>query len=466
MLQGYKRKRGGPSASSCMLLMTVAVSGSSQLVSGFHQQSASSSHFSAASRSPLHPRAPRFSRTNNHQGSRLSMSSPAGQGLAQAAAGVTVRLDQPLMSTPHQLFTATGSTAASSSSTAAKAGRSAAAAAASKFSFGKLLKALGDSKIAKLAAVTFCLTLVVSLSLRVLLGSDTVSSRLTKFAKMVKGRTERIVDRYRPTPASTPMPFEDENEGWGICSLKARKRLGKTQFLQFDFELPKPEYTLPLDLGQQISLCCLDNDGNVARGSFFPFYKENSETPGSFSILAPNIEGVDSEESIFRMGLENANFIRVIKEELKVGDEIALTPGDHRLSYKGQYLPVTDMVYIAYGTGIVPVLEQIRSVLPSGASSVSSVTVVWVNESARDFDVLADMLEKEYFKYSEKLAVSCIVGHVKETPDFAANDEINSAIPDFTQGSMAVLAGPTDVIDKATFYLEDRGYPLDTICTL
>eukprot|EP00522_Entomoneis_paludosa_P004357 CAMPEP_0172471514 /NCGR_PEP_ID=MMETSP1065-20121228/67856_1 /TAXON_ID=265537 /ORGANISM="Amphiprora paludosa, Strain CCMP125" /LENGTH=399 /DNA_ID=CAMNT_0013229617 /DNA_START=91 /DNA_END=1290 /DNA_ORIENTATION=- len=381
-------------------------------------------------------------------------SSAAASG-ANFMSGVTVSLDQPLMPPTNVLFTGSSGTAAAAAATRKPL----------KEVLWQALQAMAQSNVLKVAVATFGMALIFSLSLRFLLGSS-ASSKMAQFSKLLQGRLERWSEKWRPSPVSEPMPFEDENEGWGVCTLRARKRLGKTQFMQFDFELPQPEYTVPLDLGQQVSLCCLDNDGNVARGNFFPFTKESPAKPGSFSILAPNIDDSSSEETIFRIGLENANFVRVIKNELKIGDEVALTPGSHRLSYKGQYLPVTDMVYVAYGTGIVPVLDQIRSVLPSGASSVSSVTVVWINDSTQDFDVVAELLEKEYFKYSEKLAVSCIVGKVQDTPDFSANDEINTAIPDFLQGTMAVLAGPKQIIEKATFYLEDRGYPADTICTL
>mmetsp|Transcript_15583 Transcript_15583/g.20301 ORF Transcript_15583/g.20301 Transcript_15583/m.20301 type:complete len:492 (+) Transcript_15583:265-1740(+) len=491
-MQGYKRRRGVPAtaaaaASSCLLLLSVATKTGPQVVSGFQQYQQQPTalrkhfkHLKQRDHDQKHaiksfPVARSWSETSrSRSSSRLHMSSAAAAAgtidAAAAAAGVTVRLDQPLMPT-HHLFTAAAGT---TPSTAAATGATVVGKAVSKVSktpvqevLRNALAAVWESKIAKMALATFCLALVFSLSLRLMLGSSQVSDRLAKFFKLIKGRLERMTERYKPVTKGIPMPFEDENDGWGVCALKARKRLGKTNFMQFDFELPQPEYTVPLDLGQQLSLCCLDNDGNVARGSFFPFYKDVTNRPGSFSILAPNIDGMESsEQSIFRMGLENANFIRVMKHELKIGDEVALTLGDHRLSYKGQYLPVTDMVYIAYGTGIVPVLDQVRSVLPSGASSVSSVTVVWINETTRDFDVLAELLEKEYFKYSEKLAVSCIVGNVEDTPDFSSNDEINTAIPDFRQGTMAVLAGPSEILNKASFYLEDRGYPLDTICIL
>lgn len=153
---------------------------------------------------------------------------------------------------------------------------------------------------------------------------------------------------------------------------------------------------------------------------------------------------------------------------MKVGDEVALRPGGNRLEYRGQYLPVTDMLYVACGTGIVPVMDQVRAVLPNdSSSSVKSVTVVWINESTRDFDVTADQLEKEYFKYSNKLAVSCIVDDLsKSETAMEDNVEIYEAVPEFKPGTMAVLSGPVAIMDKAADYLVERGYPADCICIL
>jgi len=145
-----------------------------------------------------------------------------------------------------------------------------------------------------------------------------------------------------------------------------------------------------------------------------------------------------------------------------------LKPGNNRLEYRGQYLPVTDMVYVACGTGIVPVMDQVRMVLPSSSSSsVESVTVVWVNESTRDFDITAEQLEKEYHKYSTKLAVSCIVDDLTRGESaLKDNSEIYEAVPDFIPGTMAVLSGPVAIMKQAVAYLEGRGYPLDCICIL
>lgn len=154
-----------------------------------------------------------------------------------------------------------------------------------------------------------------------------------------------------------------------------------------------------------------------------------------------------------------------MKQELKVGDEVAVQPGPRKLAYRGQYLPVTEMVYFAVGVGIVPVLEQVRAVLPSGSSSVDNVSVIWVNEDTKDFDVTSEQLEKEYFKYDTKLAVSCIVEKLR-TNDIETNQEITAAIPDFRPGVMVVVAGPEQVAEKARAYLIQQGYPEDCICKL
>lgn len=148
-----------------------------------------------------------------------------------------------------------------------------------------------------------------------------------------------------------------------------------------------------------------------------------------------------------------------------MGDEVAVQPGPRKLSYKGQYLPVTEMIYIACGVGIVPVIEQVRAVLPSGSSSVESVSVIWVNEDTKDFDVTSEQLEKEYFKYSTKLAVSCIVENLRRN-SIENNEEITGAIPPFRPGVMAVVASPRQISGKARDYLIKKGYPEDCICQL
>lgn len=316
------------------------------------------------------------------------------------------------------------------------------------------LSLLSDKPV-RIAIAVFLMTFVFSSTLR-------TTGGVGRTLKILVGNVRRLLDRFQRGDRGVPMSFDTSvNEGWGVCTLRSKRRLGKTNFMEYEFELPDTDYVLPLDLGQQISLMCLDGDGDVATGDFFPYQPDVKQRTGKFSVLIPS---GSHESNIASIGVNAANFVRVMMQDIQVGDEIALRPGISRLSYKGQYLPVTDMMYVACGSGIVPVLDQVRAVLPSGSSSVESVTVLWINEETRDFDVVAEILEQEYYKYSSKLAVSCVVDSLKN--DFGENPEVKEAVHDFRPGTMAVLAGPMEQMRKATTYLEKRGYPRDTICVL
>jgi NAD(P)H-flavin reductase len=319
----------------------------------------------------------------------------------------------------------------------------------------------------KAAAATIITSLVLLLVLRGS-SSGSLADSLRRMAIIVREKVaaavEAVVGSGVSSPKGTPMYFDAKaNEGWGVCTLVAKRRLGKTAFAQYDFDLPDPDTYIDLELGQQISLCCLDNDSNVVKGDFFPYQPERRSQPGRFSILVPNPPNPDDTRLL--VGSETARFVNTLKKDMKVGDEIAVKPGSRKLDYKGQFLPVTDMVYVAHGAGIVPVLEQVRTVLPAGSSTVKSVSVAWINDETRDFDVNADLLEREYYRYRKKMAVSCIV---EDLAGSAMRDsvEINAAVPSFQPGTMAVVAGPEAFADKTVDYLRERGYPRDTICVL
>lgn len=129
------------------------------------------------------------------------------------------------------------------------------------------------------------------------------------------------------------------------------------------------------------------------------------------------------------------------------------------------------MIYVASGMGIVPILHQIKAVLPKGSSSVKMVTVIWINGNTNDFDFAFKQLEEEYFKYSTKLEVSCIVDSVVDSERvspslFKSNLEIEDAIPIFRPGTMAVVSGPQRFVQSASAYLQQKDYPEDCLCLL
>ncbi|EEC48993.1 predicted protein [Phaeodactylum tricornutum CCAP 1055/1] len=427
MKEGPRRRR----RQSVEILYLSLVAGSSA-VSAFQPLHAQSRTYPRRTSLPGPPRK----RTSSVE---VQMSSP---GVRVPRASVRVAIDQPLIS---DTFFTKGAAAKATART------------------GILQTVTGA--LSAISLRTVLTTVFVALLATILVrSSSSIAETLGKTFRLVSGRVQRVWERFQRVDEGIPMPFDEKaNDGWGICTLKSKERLGKSNFMQYTFDLPEPDYVLPLDLGQQISMMCLDDDGDVAQGDFFSYNLSASPKPGSFTILFPT---GSHEENTCSIGSSGANFLRALKQDVKVGDEIALKPGPIKLSYRGQYLPVTGMVYIACGTGIVPVLDQVRAVLPADSSSVTSVSVVWINEEAKDFDVTAELLEKEYYKYSKKLAVSCVVDNTMQRQSLGDNTEVHAAVPDFTQGTMAVIAGPSDMAKKAIAFLENRGYPRDTICVL
>jgi hypothetical protein len=337
---------------------------------------------------------------------------------------------------------------------------------------GAMKRANFPGKIATIATICLVLFFINWASKSENVAGDDLLQKIFHVYKLARGKITRIVeetiDNVKPTKEYTPMPFDEVDGGWGTCTLSETERHGSTSFLQFTFDLPSQDYVLPLELGQTISLCCLDDNDTVIQAEFFPFQLHRSIQPGTFSILVP-----DPESSLTSSILRDDEFLerqivfaRVI-QGLKVGDEVALQPGSHRLYYEGPPVPVTNIVYVAVGTGIVPVLDQLRTVLPnSSLTSVQSATVVWINTEPDDFDIIADVLEKEYYKYSRKLSVSCFANDLM-TP-LSENEDFNNApISSFQAGTIAVLSGPSQTISKAASFLkEQRGFPGDCICVL
>lgn len=186
----------------------------------------------------------------------------------------------------------------------------------------KALIALLKSEIFRTTLVVFTLFFVASIIAKSInnsraegdTSSKNLASSISAFFGSIKSffsaRVGKVRDRFKSEPVEEgiPMPFDysSDNDGWGVCSLRAKRRLGKSSFVQYEFDLPEPDYVLPLELGQQISLCCLDDDNNVAKGDFYPYSAESSPSLGTFSILAPNRTPKENE---FAIGDDAANFV-------------------------------------------------------------------------------------------------------------------------------------------------------------
>ena len=159
------------------------------------------------------------------------------------------------------------------------------------------------SDISKAAFIAF----VIVSALTIIVRSGSLLRALGSFLAFFKGAGLRIVDQLKPKKDGVPMTFaDDENDGWGVCTLRSKRKLGKTSFVQYEFDLPKSNHVLPLKLGQQCELCCLDNKGNVAKGDFYVYHSAVNTILGRFSIVAPNKSSMENE---YDVGPEAANFV-------------------------------------------------------------------------------------------------------------------------------------------------------------
>lgn len=151
-------------------------------------------------------------------------------------------------------------------------------------------------------------------------------------------------------------------------------------------------------------------------------------------------------------------------DHLALGDEVAIRPGYRTLKYVGEYTPITDVVMIAGGgLGIIPMLQLITGLLPARESSVTSASVVWLNENPADFSLYPD-LEELYYKYNRKLDVSCIIERDLYGHQLTSNRQLMEVIQDFQPGTLVAISGPDYFVSKVRDYLvRQRGYPVDCL---
>ncbi len=134
---------------------------------------------------------------------------------------------------------------------------------------------------------------------------------LNKLYKMALGKAKLFLERFQTPTEGVPMEFDPVvSDGWGVCRLTSKTKVGRSNFIQYDFSLPKTDNVLNLALGQQLSMCCLDKKDSVAKGDFYIFSDRNQL--GSFSILAPDIKEnspLQNKDAEIEVGKEGANFV-------------------------------------------------------------------------------------------------------------------------------------------------------------
>ena len=171
----------------------------------------------------------------------------------------------------------------------------------------------------KTAVLAFFLALTLSLFARspASITSQSMNQNIKDNFKLAKGKVIRFMSMFKSIfgvftskrTQGTPLVFDKDDDGqggWGVASLLSKKKLGETSYVQYDFQLPLPENTLPLALGQQLDLCCLSNDNQVTKGAFYLF--SDRDKKGSFSIVSPQCNE-NENKAMIELGTESGNFV-------------------------------------------------------------------------------------------------------------------------------------------------------------
>jgi hypothetical protein len=155
----------------------------------------------------------------------------------------------------------------------------------------KLALAVLVSDVFKTACVAFLIAFIITFatksSKQMQKSFRSFVNALNHMSRLARGKVKRFAERFQTETKGIPMVFEGTGEeGWGVCTLASTKSLGRSQFTEYEFKLPKEDYILQLALGQQVTLCCLDSADNVAKRNYFVYSSESRKPKGKFSVIA------------------------------------------------------------------------------------------------------------------------------------------------------------------------------------
>ena len=170
------------------------------------------------------------------------------------------------------------------------------------------------SDVFKTAIVAFLIAAGVTLLSKCLTGGA-VNGVFSKISTTLKKFTSVITksSRAKPVDRPVPMPFEGDG-GWGKCTIRSKRKVGTSPFTVYEFALPKPEYNIPLALGQQVDFCCLSSDDDICMGSFYPYEVGNesgSVQRGVLKVVVPDSDSV--EKNAAQVGMGNSKFVSVTR---------------------------------------------------------------------------------------------------------------------------------------------------------
>ncbi|KAJ1462168.1 hypothetical protein M885DRAFT_553912 [Pelagophyceae sp. CCMP2097] len=229
-----------------------------------------------------------------------------------------------------------------------------------------------------------------------------------------------------------------------------------------------PGAALPLDLGQELEVAVLDEKNRMVRASF-PLASSRFE-PGFVEICAPAASRRDARVAVGGLAPSQRAVVDAL-DARGVGGDVAVKPGKRMFEYEGRFVPITSLQCFVEDLGALPVIQLLKESLPRGRSTVATAQVFWVNESEDDF-ALYNALEALYYKFSNKMEISCIVDDRVHEDDsvngiFARNPELDEVVEPWMPGKLAVVAGPAKFATQVSAHLTtNMGYPAECVIRL
>ncbi len=202
--------------------------------------------------------------------------------------------------------------------------------------------------------------------------------------------------------------------------------------------------------------------------SFFDFL------PGQFVSLKKEINGEDirrsyslctapfeNEFSVIVKKVQDGIFSTYANEELQVGEEIELMPPEGRFSAKTDPTQRRNYVFVAAGSGITPVISNIKAVLQE--EPYSHIILLYGNTSTRDI-IFKEELEGLKNKYFQRITIHYFLSREAiESPLHSGriNAEkckiLGRINPLFLNADSYYICGPIQMVEELSTYLEANG---------
>lgn len=235
-----------------------------------------------------------------------------------------------------------------------------------------------------------------------------VTDRLMHFARLRWGTVRATLETIRLwwSGLFDEEPLTTLPEVWSPCLLEERREL-QGDFMTYRLALKAgPGNVLPLALGQELTVMCLDDKNRPVRANF-PLASNRRDPSGTVEIVVPAGARRTRRAAIGALTSEQLTVIKAL-DRLAVGGEAAVRAGRKAFDYKGSYLPITSFQCFVEELGAISILQLLQESLRRGQSTVETADVFCVSADEEDF-ALYDRLEDLYYKFNRKMTLSCVL---------------------------------------------------------